>query len=131
MDSSLKAGIYGFILAFAVNVTSPVNLYFLPSFLAALLVTYFFRLSTLKDGLVAAFITYIFNDGVLNTLGYASFYFTNEQISAFTVDVWTMLFPIVSAASAVVAAYVGVWLANKRKPTSVLPSLVSSQPQSP
>jgi hypothetical protein len=131
MDSSIKAGIYGFVFAFIINLFSPVYLYFLPSFFAALLVTYFFRLQTFKDGLVAAFLTYVFNDGVLGTISLATLYFTNEQYPAFSVDVWTMLSPIVSAASAVVAAYVGVWLANKRKPTSVLPSLVSSQPSPP
>ncbi|MFZ0965852.1 MAG: hypothetical protein WAN82_04425 [Candidatus Bathyarchaeia archaeon] len=129
MDQSIKAGVYGFLLAVVINLLSPVYLYFIPSFLVAILAIYIFRLGTLKEGLVAAFMTYILCDGILNTLGLATYYFANESIPSFNVDVWTMLSPIVSAVTAVIAGYIGVRLAQKRKPARELPS--SPPPQLP
>ena len=127
MDQSIKAGVYGFLLAVVINLFSPIYLDFIPSFLVAILVIYIFRLGALKDGLVAAFMTYIFNDGILNTMGLASYYFANESIPSFNVDVWTMLSPIVSAVTAVIAGYIGVRLAQKRKPARELPAPIPPQ----
>lgn len=127
MDPAIKAGISGFLLAIIINVFSPVFLYFVPSFLAAVLAVYIYRLGTLKDGLVAAFMTHIFNDGILGTVSLASFYAENKPYPSFTVDVWTMLTPLVSAVTAVIAAYVGVWLTKIRKPPPGLPSAPSPQ----
>jgi hypothetical protein len=59
--------------------------------LAAILAIYIFRLGTLKDGLVAAFMTYIFADGILGTIGLATLYFASEPYPSFNVDIWTML----------------------------------------
>jgi hypothetical protein len=125
MDRSVAAGITGFLLAVAINLFSPVYLYFIPSFLAAILVIYFFRLGTLRDGLVVAFMTYIFNDGILNTYTLATYY--NQQYPAFHVDALTMVYPIVSAITAVIAAYIGAQFAKARKPAEELPPIVQSQ----
>jgi len=125
MDRSIMAGISGFLLAIAINLFSPVYLYFIPSFLVAILVIYYFRLGTLKDGLVVAFMTYIFNDGILNTYALATYY--NKQYPAFHVDVLTMVYPIVSAVTAVIAAYIGVKFAKARKPAEELPPIVQTQ----
>jgi len=127
MDQSIKAGVYGFLLAVVINLFSPIYLDFVPSFLVTILVMYFFRLETLRDGLVVAFMTYIFNDGILNTMGLATYYFANKPIEAFSVDVWTMISPIVSAVTAVIAGYVGVWLNQKRKPARELPAPIPPQ----
>jgi hypothetical protein len=127
MDPSIKAGISGFFLAVIINLFSPVYLYFVPSFFAAILLVYIFRLGALKEGLVAAFMTYVFNDGILGTISLATFYSENKLYPSFNVDVWTMFSPLVSAVTAVVAAYVGVWLAQRRKPPPGLPSAPSPQ----
>jgi hypothetical protein len=124
MDQSIRAGIIGFSLAIIINLFSPIYLDFIPSFLAAILVIYFFRLGTLRDGLVAAFMTYILSNGILGTISLAILYFSNEPYPSFDVDVWTMLSPIVSAVTAVIAGYIGVWLARKRKPLEEPPQLV-------
>ena len=129
MDQSIKAGVYGFLLAVVINLFSPIYLDFVPSFLAAILAIYIFRLGTLKDGLVAAFMTYIFSDGILGTISLATLYFANEPYPSFDVDVWTMFSPIVSAVTAVIAGYIGVRLAQKRKPARELP--LSPPPQLP
>ena len=62
MDRSIKAGVSGFLLAVVINLFSPIYLDFVPSFLVAILAIYIFRLGALKDGLVAAFMTYILSD---------------------------------------------------------------------
>jgi hypothetical protein len=125
MDRSIVAGITGFLLAVVINVLSPVSLYFVPSFLVAILVIYFFRLGTLKDGLVAVFMIYVFNDGIYETLVGATLY--NQLYPAFYVDAWTVISPIVSAVTAVIAAYIGVLFAQARKPAEELPPIVQSQ----
>jgi hypothetical protein len=127
MDPAIKAGISGFVLAIIINLFSPVYLYFVPSLLAAILVVYVFRLGTLKDGLVATFMTYIFNDGILGTISLATFYAENKPYPSVTIDVWTMFSPLVEAVTAMIAAYVGVWLTQIRKPPPGLPSTPSPQ----
>jgi cytochrome c biogenesis protein CcdA len=124
MDQSIKAGIIGLVLAVMVNVFSPVYLDWIPAFVVAIFAIYAYRLSTLKDGLVAAFMTYIFSNGILGTLTLATFYAQNKQYPAFTVDPYTMLSPLLTAITAVIAAYVGVWLAKRRTP---LPQRTQSQ----
>lgn len=124
MDPSIKAGILGFGLAVVINLLSPVYLDLLPSFFVAILVVYFFRLGTLKEGLVAAFMIYIFTDGIMGTITLATYYFANETYPSFNVDPWIMLSPIVAAVTAVIAAYIGVLFAQRRKPAREMPLIV-------
>jgi hypothetical protein len=130
MDRSIKAGVYGFLLSIIINLFSPIYLYFIPSFFAAILVIYIFRLEALKDGLVAAFMTYIFSDGILSTIVLATWYLANKPYPSFNVDIWTMLSPIVSAVTALITGYIGVWLVQKMKPARELPP-TSPQPLPP
>jgi len=127
MDQSIKAGVYGFLLAVVINLFSPIYLDFIPSFLVAILAIYIFRLGALKDGLVAAFMTYIFTDGILGTIVLATSYFANQPYGPFNIDVWTMFSPIVQAVTAVIAGYIGVRLAQKRKPARELPAPIPPQ----
>ena len=129
MDRSIKAGVSGFLLAVVINLFSPIYLDFVPSFLVAILAIYIFRLGTLKDGLVAAFMTYIFTDGILGTIVLATSYFANQPYGPFNIDVWTMFSPIVSAVTAVIAGYIGVRLAQKRKPAPEPPPTIPPELQ--
>ena len=114
LDQSIKAGVYGFLLAVVINLVSPIYLYFIPSFLAAMLVVYLYRIGTLKDGLIVAFTIYIFNDAFLNTIGLASLFLANEMYT-WSVDIWTVLYPTINTITALIATYIGVWLVQKRK----------------
>jgi len=127
MDKSITAGISGFLIAIVIYFLSPVELYFIPYFLAAILAIYFFKLETLKDGLVAAFMTYIFADGILSTLYLATLYFPNTPYPSFNVDAWTMVYPIVSAVTALIAGYIGVLFVKATKPSRELPPIPQSQ----
>lgn len=119
MDKSIKAGVSGFSLAIIITLFSPIYLDFIPSFLAAILAIYIFKLEALKDGLVAAFMTYIFSDGILGTIILATYYLANEPYTS-PIDIWIVFSPIVGSITALIAGYIGVWLAKKRKPTKEL-----------
>jgi hypothetical protein len=120
MDRSIRAGISGFFLAIIINLFTSGLLYFIPSFLAAMLIIYIYRLETLKDGFVAAFMTYIFNDGILSTIGLATYYFENMPYEV-SIDIWLVLYPIANAVTAMIAGYVGIWLVHKIKPARERP----------
>ena len=116
MDRSIRAGFTGVSLALMINLFSPVYLVFVPSFVASILAIYLFRVGTVKDGLVTSFLTYIFNDGVLGTLSLATLYLENQPYTL-NVDILTVFSPIVSSITALIAAYVGVRLVKRTKPT--------------
>ena len=131
MDRSIKAGVYGFLLSIIISLLfSQINLYFIPSFFAAILMIYVFRLEALKDGLIAAFMTYIFSDGILGTIVLAIFYYENQPYPSFNVDAWIMLSQIISPVTALIAGYIGVWLVQKMKTARELPP-PSPQPLPP
>jgi len=122
MDRSIQAGVSGFLLAIIINLFSPVNLYFIPSFLAAIIIIYIYRLGAVKDGLVASFMTYIFNDGILTTISLAALYLMKEPFPTINIDIWLVLSPIVTPISALIAGYIGVRLAQRApKPARELP----------
>jgi len=120
MDRSIRAGVSGALVAVMINLFSPVYLDFFPSFFAAIFIIYIFRLVTLKDGLVASFMTYIFNEAILNTLIAATYYVANEPYQL-TVDIWIVFSPIVTSITALTAGYVGVRLVQRMKPAPELP----------
>jgi hypothetical protein len=120
MDRSIRAGISGFFLAIVINLFTSGLLYFIPSFLAAMLTIYVYRLETLKDGFVTAFMTYIFNDGILSTIVLATYYFENLPYEV-SIDIWLVLYPIANAVTAMIAGYIGIWFVHKMKPTRKLP----------
>ena len=120
MDRCIRAGIYGALIAFSLNLVSPVYLYFFPSFLAAIFAIYVSRLVTLREGLVASFMTYVFSEGIMNAIVAAIFYMTSKPYTL-TIDIGIVLSPLASAFSALIAGYVGVWLAQKIKPARELP----------
>jgi len=120
MDQSIKAGIIGVILAVFADFSvppkyTPPPLDFLPTFVVAVFVIFIFRLVTVKDGLLTAFVTYFFSQTIVDTTELAYFYAKNEAYS-FTVTQSILVNPVITAASAVIATYVGVWLAKKRTP---------------
>jgi hypothetical protein len=126
MDRSIQAGIVGTVLAIVIALFLPLPdaLGFIPPFLGAILGVYIFRLAAVKDGLVAAFMTYIFQEGILSTVGLVTLYVSNEPYSISNIDIWLALSPIVSAISALISGYLGVQLVKRMKqPQEVPPSL--------
>jgi pheromone shutdown protein TraB len=127
MDQSIKAGAFGVSLVVIIDVLSPIYLDFVLPFLAAILAVYIFRLETFKDGLVASFMTYILSDGILSTIGLATFYAANKQYTL-SVDLWTVFNPIVTSITALIAGYIGVLLVQKtRRESRELPAPLPPQ----
>ena len=126
MDRCVNAGISGALLSLFINLFSPVYLYFIPSFLAAVLFIYVSRLRTTREGLVASLMTFVLSDGIFNTLNNAIYYFTTSEPYILNVDIGIVVSPILSAFFAVLAGYIGVRLVGRVKPTQEMP-----QPQMP
>jgi hypothetical protein len=120
MDRGIHAGISGFFLAIIMNLFTSGLLYFIPSFLSAILIVYVYRLETLKESLVAAFMTYTFNDGILGTIVLATCYLESRPYEV-SVNIWLVLYPLANALTAIIAGYVGIWLVQKMKPSRELP----------
>ncbi len=125
MDRCIAAGISGALLSLLINLLiitlfSPLYLYFIPSFVAAIWIIYSSRLQTLREGLVTSFMTFIFSDAILNTFVAATYYLANETYT-FTIDIWVVLTTIMSPFFAVLAGYIGVRLASRLKPAREMP----------
>lgn len=130
MNRGLRAGISGFLLAVIVNLFSPVYLDFIPSFVAALIVIYIFGLASVQEGLIAAFTTYVFNEGVLGTLSLVTLYLENLPYEV-SLDPYIIFSPIINSITAVIAGYVGVKLVQKLKPATKETQPPSSFPPPP
>lgn len=127
MDQSIKAGILGAIVAIFANfIIIPPPFDFIPTFVVAIFAIFVFRLATLRDGLVAAFMTYLFSQAILSTLTLADYYASNT-IYTLTVTADLIPDPIITAISALIAAYIGVWLVTKGRPP---PPKAPAPPQS-
>ena len=112
----LVAGLSGAFLSVFANLFSGVYLYFLPSFLASIIVIYIFRINRFREALTAALAVYIFADGIFGRfiLGYLYIngipYVVNE-----IPQIWDVLSYVFSPISAFIAGYVGVKITPKTK----------------
>ena len=127
MDKSIRAGVIGFSFSLIMNMFSPTNLFFVPSFLGSILAIYLLRIETFKDGLITSLLTYLFNDAVLGSLILATAYIENQPYT-FTVDILTVFIPILSAVTAVISTYVGVKLVRRAKTNQRLPPQIKPIP---
>ena len=127
MERSIRAGVTGFSLALLINLFSPVDLVFVPSFLGSILAIYLLRVGTFREGLVTSLLTYVFNDGVLGTLSLATLYLENQPYTL-NVDVLTVFLPIANSITALIATYIGVQLVQRAKPSQELPPPVQPIP---
>ena len=127
MDRSIRAGITGLSIALLINLFSPVDLVFVPSFLASILAIYILRVVTFREGLITSLLTYAFNGGVLGTLSLATLYFENKPYTL-TVDVLTVFLPLASSITALIATYIGVQLVQRTKPSREMPPPIQPIP---
>jgi hypothetical protein len=123
MDRSINAGITGIVLGFILTLFLPIPvsiLTFIPLFLGAVFAIIIFRLRALKDGLIVALMTYLFNLGILSTIEYAALYLADEPLES-SVDILLVFTPIVYSITALIAGVVGVWLTRRMKPAPEAP----------
>lgn len=128
MEPVLKAGFAGVIIAFVITFAFfEFNLYFFPSFVASLIVIYFFELKSTKDAVLAAFTVYIFTEWILSSL---SFLVSIGQTFTITVDDGMVLGQIFTPLTALVAGFIGAEFAKTRQRTiSTLQSLPPPPPR--
>ena len=131
MDQTFKAAILGLLLSILIISFSPVDLNFIPPFLVTIFAIAAYRISDLKDGLVVSFMIYLFTEGILDTVYYAGLYLSNEVFPSFTIDILTMLTPIIWAVTALIAGYVGVLVAKRLKPVQKSPTSTTLPPPPP
>jgi len=124
MDQTIKAGISGVAIAVFITILasglSPISLDFVPQLVAAIIAIYIFDIRTNKDGILAALITYLFSIGILGSISLALLSVSNETIN-FPTDAWSIIDQTFTPLTALVAAYVGVWLTKMRRPVSTQP----------
>jgi hypothetical protein len=60
--------------------------------------------------------TYIISEGIVDTIALATYYLTNQIQQSFTIDIGTILSPILWAGTAVLAGYLGIRIAKTRQP---------------
>jgi hypothetical protein len=94
---------------------------FLPVFIASIVAIYTFRLGSYKDGLLVAFTTYIFNEGIVNTVGLADLYLKG-QLYSITIDKTILFSPLIDSITVLIAGYLGAVLTRTAKPMQEAPS---------
>lgn len=129
MEPVLKAGIAGVAIAFVITLFfAQENLYFIPSFVASIVVIYLFELKATKDAVLAAFITYIFTDWIFN--GIPILLSMNETFTfTFTVDAWMVIGQLFAPITALLAGLCGAEMAKTRRRTT--PTLQPPPPPPP
>lgn len=116
----LFVGLSGAFLSVFANLFSGIYLYFIPSFLASILVIYMFKISRFREALIASLTVYIFADGILGGFILGYFYISNTPYVVNEIpQIWDVLSYIFSPISAFVASYIGVRITPKTRESQV------------
>lgn len=120
METCLKFGVYGAILAFVFNYLIYMFGFiwfppFLPAFIAVIAIIAIFRIDGAKEALVVALTTYFFSNEFFGALAYFLLYSFAEPVQV-TVefDVISLINLIITPITAVVAAYLGTYFVKSR-----------------
>jgi len=92
-----------------------VSFAFVPSFAVVILVIYVFGLASVKEGLLVAFMTYVFSDGITGTIILTDLYLSGKPY-AFDIDPYILVLQLIYPLTAAIAGYVGVKLVQKLRP---------------
>lgn len=130
MDEITKAGIAGFVIAVVIDIFSPLDLLFVPPFVASIIAIYFFELKTVKHAVLVAFIIYIFPDWMWGSIGVVALLISGVSIT-YTVDIWLTLNQVLAPITALLAGLVGAELAERKRRATTLPRLPSTIPVPP
>ena len=110
----LKIAIPGAILSITIILFSaPLDLYFIPSFVASLIVVYLSRTKKIEYAIVISAIVYLLTDGIINGTNLAILYLNNQSFADYPEIVnkvptlLDVLMYIISPITVFVAAYLG------------------------
>lgn len=116
----IRLGVVGTLLSITISMfTSPLDLYFLPSFIASLAIIFLSKTGRFRDAIIIAMTTYLFTDAVAAGLTLGYLYALNEPLSSlygnYIPTLLDVLMYSISPATAIVASYVGSRLSLRGK----------------
>ena len=119
----------GFLSVMITMFAGETDLFFIPSFVASITVIFVYRISELKDSLIASLSIYLFAEGILGALvlGY-SYAFQIPYEIAWEPQIWEVALYSFTPISAILAAYIGVKMGPKRKEQMVRPPRRREEP---
>ena len=110
-------GLLGAFLSVMITVLiGDINLFFIPSFVASIVVIFVYRISELKDSLIASLMIYVFAEGIIGALvlGYSYAFQTPYEV-IWEPQIWEVALYSFTPISAILAAYVGMKIGPKKK----------------
>lgn len=118
----IRLGLIGTLLSVTIlMMSSPlmVDLYFIPSFLSTIAVTYFSRTKRLKDAVIIAMTTYLFTEAINAGLVLGMLYVEQQKLSSLYGDYIPSLIDVlmysISPITAIIAGYIGFKLAPEKR----------------
>jgi hypothetical protein len=122
----IRLGLLGTLLSFSityliVSLAGSIELYFMPSFLSALVVIYFSRTKNLKDAIIVAAAVYLFTEAIFNGLFLGTLLAMRQSIDSYYAEYYRNYVPTVvdvlmysiSPITAIIAGYIGSKIAPK------------------
>jgi hypothetical protein len=99
-----------------------IQLYFVPYFIASLIIIYFSGTRGLKDAAIVSMVTYLFTDAIIAGMILGSLYATNQSLASLYMDygvptLLDVLMYLISPVTAILAAYIGSKIALKKGET--------------
>lgn len=113
----------GFLSVMITLFSGETDLVFIPSFVASIIVIFMYRISELKDSLIASLSIYLFAEGILGALvlGYSYAFQTPYEV-IWEPQIWEVALYSFTPISAILAAYIGVKMGPKKKEQVVVSS---------
>ncbi len=119
----VTASLLGAMISVMITSSSSVNLFFLPSFIASVIVVFLYKMSRFEESLITSLAIYLFADGIMaaTILGYCYMSQTPyaEFISGWVPELWEVLLYGLNPISAFVAAYIGMKISPRRRMPAV------------
>ncbi|MEM2643560.1 MAG: zinc-ribbon domain-containing protein [Candidatus Bathyarchaeia archaeon] len=124
IEEPIRLGLIGSVLSISIMLLlSPleqeVNLYFLPSFISALIVTYFSKIKSLRGAIIIAMTTYLFTDAIGASLTLGMLYAEQRTLASlygsYIPSLVDVLMYSISPVTAIIAGYIGFRLSPKKR----------------
>ncbi len=92
------------------------SFYFIPSFVASVVVIFVYRINDVKDSLIASLTIYLFAEGIIGALVLGQYYILQTPYEVFwEPEIWEVALYSFAPISAIMAAYLGVKIGPKKK----------------
>ncbi|MBS7648210.1 MAG: zinc ribbon domain-containing protein [Candidatus Bathyarchaeia archaeon] len=122
--SLLRLGMLGTFLSIAIlTIAGPVELYFVPSFVSALIIIYLSKTKRLRDAIIIAATIYLFTDAIITGMFLGTLYAYNQSLVSYYQQYYGDYVPTfidvlmysISPVTAVIAGYIGSRIAPRKR----------------